>query len=92
MSKFGKVVEKLLSPFFLHTYINQHQCIDPGHFIEICDSSPHQLLTDVNWLMGVLQAIIHNPLDPALYSAAGDGILALENLIDIYSNGVRIVY
>ena len=36
--------------------------------------------------MGVLQTIVENPELPCIFSAEGDGLIALENMFIQYSN------
>ena len=71
---------------FVQAYTTRHQYIDSGHCLETYGFSPTQIRADINWLLGVITTIVHNLEDPAITSAAGDGIIALENLIATYSN------
>jgi hypothetical protein len=42
---------------------------------------------DISWLMGVLSTTINDPdTIPELNSAKGDGVIALANLVSVYSN------
>jgi hypothetical protein len=46
---------------------------------------------DISWLMGVLSTTINDPdTIPELNSAKGDGVIALANLISVYSNNGEI--
>jgi hypothetical protein len=72
---------------FLNEYITNRHHIHSGTFWDRFRITVQQCMHDISWLMGVLSTTIDDPdTIPELNSAKGDGVIALANLISVYSN------
>jgi hypothetical protein len=72
---------------FLNEYIAKGHHIHSGTFWDRFGITAQQCMNDISWLMGVLSTTIDDPdMMPELNSAKGDGVIALANLISVYSN------
>jgi hypothetical protein len=72
---------------FLNEYMTNKHHIRSGTFWDRFGITAQQCMHDISWLMGVLSTTIDEPdTIPELNSAKGDGVIALANLITVYSN------
>jgi hypothetical protein len=72
---------------FLNEYMTNKYQIHSGTFWDRFRITAQQCMHDISWLMGVLSTIIDDPVTiPELNSAKGEGVIALANLISVYSN------
>ena len=71
---------------FVHEYLTNNTYIDSEDCFTQYGLLPTQIRGDIVWLMGVLQTIVENPELPCIFSAEGDGLIALENMFIEYSN------
>jgi hypothetical protein len=76
---------------FLNEYTTNRYHIHSGTFWDRFGITAQQCMHDISWLIGVLSTTIDDPdTIPELNSAKGDGVVALANLISVYSNNGEI--
>jgi hypothetical protein len=76
---------------FLNEYMTNKHHIHSGTFWDRFGITAQQCMHDISWLMRVLSTTIDDPdTIPELNSAKGDGVIALANIISVYSNNGEI--
>jgi hypothetical protein len=72
---------------FFNEYMTNKHHIHSGTFWDQFGITAQQCMYDISWLMRVLSTTIDDPdTIPEQNSAKGDGVIALTNLISVYSN------